>query len=67
MRRSAVMRSLYNWEKIGEVAVRNPQIVAAAPYIDAQGMLSHGSMVHGVMVRGVVPADENKVADFGEK
>lgn len=59
--------SLYNWEKIGEVAVRNPQIVAAAPYIDAQGMLSHGSMVHGVMVRGVVPADENKVADFGEK
>lgn len=59
--------SLYDWEKIGEVVVRNPQVMATAPYIDAQGMLSHDNMVHGVMVRGILPADENKVADFGDK
>jgi len=59
--------NLYDWEKIGEVVTRNPQVMAAAPYIDAQGMLSHGNMVHGVMVRGILPADENKVADFGDK
>ena len=59
--------SLYDWEKIGEIVIQNPQIVAAAPYIDAQGMLSHDNMVHGVMVRGILPADENKVADFGDK
>lgn len=59
--------SLYDWEKIEEIVTRNPQIVAAAPYIDAQGMLSHDNMVHGVMVRGILPDDENKVADFGDK
>lgn len=59
--------SLYDWEKIGEIVVRNPRVAAAAPYIDAQGMLSHGNMVHGVMVRGILPTDENKVADFGDK
>ncbi len=64
---SSYQGSLYDWEKIGEVATRNPQVAAAAPYIDAQGMLSHADMVRGVMVRGILPEDENKVADFGNK
>lgn len=59
--------SLSNWEKIKEAALRDPQVIAAAPYIDAQGMLSHNSVVQGVMVRGILPTDENKVADFGDK
>lgn len=59
--------SLYDWQKIGEVVTENPRVVAVAPYIDAQGMLSHDNAVHGVMVRGILPADENKVADFGDK
>jgi len=59
--------SLYDWEKIGEIATRDPRVEAIAPYIDAQGMLSHNSMVRGVMVRGILPEDENKVADFAGK
>lgn len=64
---SSYQGSLYDWEQIREAAIRNPQIAAAAPYIDAQGMLSHDNMVRGVIVRGILPADENGVADFAEK
>ena len=64
---SSYQGSLHDWEQIREAAIQNLQIAAAAPYIDAQGMLSHDSMVRGVMVRGILPADENKVADFASK
>jgi len=64
---SSYQGSLYDWEQIREAAIQNPQIAAAAPYIDAQGMLSHDNMVRGVMVRGILPADENRVADFAGK
>ncbi len=64
---SSYQGSLYDWEKIGEIAIRDPRVEAVAPYIDAQGMLSHNSMVRGVIVRGILPEDENKVADFSEK
>ena len=41
-----------------------PGIVAAAPYIEAQGMLVHGEKSAGVLLRGIVPADEARVADL---
>jgi lipoprotein-releasing system permease protein len=37
----------------------------AAPYINAQGMLSYGQGVRGAIVRGVLPALEDRVADIG--
>jgi lipoprotein-releasing system permease protein len=47
------------------VAKDNPEVVAAAPFVNAQGLLSTGSAVRGVFVRGIVPELEEKVADFG--
>lgn len=43
-----------------------PGVVAAAPYIEAQGMLVHGAKSAGVLVRGIVPGDERRVADLSE-
>jgi lipoprotein-releasing system permease protein len=42
----------------------HPEVEAAAPFIGAQGMVSHDQIVSGVAVRGVLPEMENKVADF---
>jgi lipoprotein-releasing system permease protein len=39
-------------------------VTAAAPFVQAQGMLSFNQVVRGVMVRGVLPDLEDKVADF---
>ncbi|HQZ45084.1 MAG TPA: lipoprotein-releasing ABC transporter permease subunit [Usitatibacteraceae bacterium] len=56
---------LPDWRRIAEQAQANPAVVAAAPFVAAQGLLSSGSQVRGVFVRGVVPELEDKVADFG--
>ncbi len=57
---------LHDWEAVARAAKENPEVVAAAPFVQAQGLLSTGSAVRGVFVRGVVPELEEQVADFGK-
>jgi len=52
------------WEQVAQQAAKQPHVVAAAPFVQAQGMLSYGQAVRGAMVRGVLPDQEDKVADF---
>jgi lipoprotein-releasing system permease protein len=56
---------LRGWQSIAERAARHPQVQAAAPYINAQGMLALDGLVRGAVVRGIVPEAEQRVADFG--
>jgi lipoprotein-releasing system permease protein len=44
-----------------------PGYVASAPFVQGQGMLTHGRKASGVIVRGVLPAEEPKVAEIGDK
>ena len=55
---------LTNWQQVSERVRRNPEVLATAPYVQAQGMLSLDDAVRGTLVRGVLPADEETVADF---
>ena len=52
------------WQHVAEQSLTQPGVLAAAPYVQAQGMLSFGQSVRGAMVRGIVPDEEEKVADF---
>ena len=52
------------WEAVAAQASGQPHVLAAAPYVQAQGMLSSGQSVRGAMVRGILPELEDKVADF---
>ncbi|PKO47321.1 MAG: lipoprotein-releasing system transmembrane subunit LolC [Betaproteobacteria bacterium HGW-Betaproteobacteria-22] len=56
---------LANWQAVADFVARQPQVLASAPYVTAQGMLSYDQGVQGAIIRGVLPADENKVADLG--
>jgi lipoprotein-releasing system permease protein len=47
------------------LARRNPHVVASAPYVLGQAMLSAGDANRGVLIRGVDPAKEDTVADIG--
>ena len=58
-------QGLRDWEAVAAAAKKNPEVVAAAPFVQAQGLLSTGSSVRGVYVRGIVPELEDQVADFG--
>jgi len=55
---------LYDWQAIAAKAVRNPEVMAAAPFVSAQGLLTHGSAVRGVYIRGVIPSQEDRVSDI---
>lgn len=41
-----------------------PGVVASAPFIEQQGLVSDQGRVQPVLVRGILPAEEIKVADF---
>ncbi|MEK7772688.1 MAG: lipoprotein-releasing ABC transporter permease subunit, partial [Pseudomonadota bacterium] len=63
---ASVHGNLSHWQQTAEEAVKHPLVEAAAPYVNAQGMLSHNQVVQGVIVRGILPVMEDKVADFAE-
>jgi lipoprotein-releasing system permease protein len=62
---SGAENRLDGWEEVAREAAAHPQVVAAAPFVNAQGMLMFGDSVRGVVVRGVVPELEQKVAEIG--
>ena len=55
---------LEDWIKVLQGVARHPRVKAAAPYVQAQGMLSFDGQVRGMMVRGILPEAEDKVANF---
>jgi len=58
--------TLTDWRAVAATAAKHEQVLATAPYVSAQGLLSSGSTVRGAYVRGVIPEDEEKVADFAQ-
>jgi lipoprotein-releasing system permease protein len=56
---------LTDWQAVAREAAAHPQVAAAAPFVNAQGMLLFGASVRGAVVRGIVPELEEKVADIG--
>lgn len=57
--------AMADWRTVAAQAKANPEVVAAAPFVAAQGLLSSGSQVRGVFVRGILPDLEDGVADIG--
>src|SRR5690606_4433819 len=55
---------MLDWRAVLEQAERNPRVVAGAPYVSGQAMLTHDGSVRGVLVRGIDPGIEPRVADF---
>ena len=55
------------WQTILDKVAQNPQVLAAAPYVAGQGMLSFGQSVQGVMVRGIDPARETAITELANK
>jgi len=56
---------LRNADQVAAQAKRNPHVIAAAPYVVGQAMLSVGDANRGVIIRGIDPAREETVADIG--
>ncbi|MFN0163145.1 MAG: lipoprotein-releasing ABC transporter permease subunit [Burkholderiales bacterium] len=50
------------WEQLLQQARRHPRVVAGAPYVLAQAMLTNAEVVRGAVIRGILPGPEASVA-----
>ena len=55
---------LAGWQETARIGASEPHVVAAAPFIEAQAMLS-ARVVRPAQVRGVLPQEEARVDDLG--
>jgi len=53
-----------NWEPLLAELSKQPHVVAAAPTIYEQVLISRGARAQGAILKGIIPADENKVSDL---
>jgi lipoprotein-releasing system permease protein len=53
---------LPDWRSIDKQVEKNPRVLAAAPFIQGQGMVTGGGNVRGVMLNGVLPDQEKTVS-----
>ena len=51
-----------NWQAVAEEVEAMPEVTAAAPYVQGEGMLLQGEAVSGALVRGILPAQERSVS-----
>jgi len=59
--------TLSDWQAAADKSLEQPGVVAAAPFIQKEVMLSNGSRVSGALINGVMPDREIKVSDVGNK
>ncbi len=58
---------LSQWRNVARNADQQPNVVASAPYIRREAMLTHYESVQGAAIRGVVPAAEIGVSVVSNK
>jgi len=58
---------LADWAGVAAASLKDARVEAAAPFVNAQGLLSSGDAVRGTIVRGVLPEAEDRVADIGRQ
>jgi lipoprotein-releasing system permease protein len=56
-----------DWKEVERSARTNPEVIGAAPYINAQALLTRGDAVRGVLVRGIEPDAEPAVSDIASQ
>ena len=59
--------TLEDWRTARAAAVRQPGVLAAAPYVEEQAMLAHDAHVVGTLVRGVLPEEERHTTGLAQR
>jgi lipoprotein-releasing system permease protein len=58
---------LTDWRASAKEAFLNKEVIGAAPYVEAQAMMTRDDTVRGVAIRGVLPEEEPKVSDVASQ
>ena len=62
-----VRGAMPDWRAVGRDAARNPNVLAAAPFADVQGMLLRDGVMKPVLLRGILPVEEGKVSEVARQ
>jgi lipoprotein-releasing system permease protein len=57
---------LDDWRAVATAALKNPQVLAAAPFSELEGMLSYKGAMQPIQINGVDPREEPKVSIIAE-
>jgi lipoprotein-releasing system permease protein len=55
--------SLGDWRGVSSMVEGEPHVLASAPFVSGESMLSNGKLVSGAQIRGVLPETEGRVSD----
>jgi lipoprotein-releasing system permease protein len=58
--------ALADWQAVAATATADPRVIAAAPFVNGQGMLSFDGGVRASLIRGILPEREDQVAEIGK-
>ena len=53
-----------DWQALAKQTAQVPEVLAAAPYVAGQAMLTRDDTVRGALIRGILPDAESKVSDI---
>jgi lipoprotein-releasing system permease protein len=59
--------ALTDWRQVADMARTNAEVLAAAPFVNAQAMFARENMVRGALVRGIDPELEPTVSDIAKR
>jgi lipoprotein-releasing system permease protein len=55
-----------DWQQVAAEARKNPQVTAAVPFAELDGMLSYKGVMQPVQINGIDPQEETKVSIIGQ-
>lgn len=55
---------IHNWQELLSRLTQHPHIVAGAPAIYEEVLISRGARAQGALLKGIVPEDERRVSDL---
>ena len=55
-----------NWQAVADIALQNPEVLGAAPYVEGQVMLVHAGRSTGALIRGILPDQESQVSELAD-
>jgi lipoprotein-releasing system permease protein len=58
---------LTDWRQDQAQALKMPGVIAAAPYIEVEALLTHGARTAGTTLRGVLPSEERRAVGLAQR
>ncbi|WP_175653783.1 lipoprotein-releasing ABC transporter permease subunit [Pseudomonas sp. Marseille-P9899] len=60
------VKPLDDWQPVAAAALKNPEVIAAVPFTEMEGMLSYKGSMQPIKINGIDPEQEGKVSIVAE-